>query len=117
VPEPVLAAGSAWAVGEVGSHREGMRVRCYLALDANGQIAAVGFRAFACPDLWRVLQAFERLWPGRRPETTDLGDPSQWAEQFQVPIEKLGRLIRVEDAWRAAKEALESNHSRGDTRP
>jgi cysteine desulfurase len=117
VPEPVLAAGSAWAVGEAGSHREGMRVRCYLALDANGQIAAVGFRAFACPDLWRVLQAFERLWPGRRPETTDLGDPSQWAEQFQVPIEKLGRLIRVEDAWRAAKEALESNHSRGDTRP
>ena len=117
IPEPMLAFNSAWAVGEAGSHREGMRVRCYLALDGNGRIAAVRFRAFACPDLWRVLQAFERQWLGCRPETADLGDPSQWARQFQVPIEKLGRLIRVEDAWRAAKEALESTHSRGDTRP
>lgn len=117
VPESVLAAGVAWAVGEAGSHREGMRVRCYLALDALGRIAAVGFRAFACPDLWRVLQTFERQWPGLRTETADLGAPAQWALQFQVPIEKLGRLIRVEDAWRAAKESLESIHSRGNTRP
>ena len=117
VPESILAAGTGWAVGEAGSYREGMRVRCYLALDASGRIAAIGFRAYACPDLWRVLAALERQWLGRRPETGDLGTPAQWAEKFQVPIEKLGRLIRVEDAWRAAKEALESTHSRGDTRP
>jgi cysteine desulfurase len=117
VPAAVLAPDVVWAVGEAGSYREGMRVRCYLACDAHGRIAAVGFRAFTCPDLWRVLQAFERQWLGHRPEIADLGAPAQWALQFQVPIEKLGRLIRVEDAWRAAKEALESKHSRGDTRP
>jgi cysteine desulfurase len=116
-PESIAGVDSAWAVGEAGSHREGMRVRCFLALDATGRIAAVRFRAFACPDLWRVLQAFERDWPGRMSDARDLGSPTLWAEQFQIPTEKLGRLIRVEDAWRAAKEALESSDSRGETRP
>jgi len=115
-PESVLASGQVWAVGEAGSYREGARVRCYLSLDSDGRIAIARFRAFACPDIWRVLQTFEAQWPGQSLEVSALGSPTDWAQQFQVPIEKLGRLILVEDAWRAAKEALESTDSRGDTR-
>jgi len=115
-PERPAGVEGAWAVGEAGSYREGMRVRCFLALDATGRIATVRFRAFACPELWRALQTFEQQWPGRRLDPTELGSPTSWAAQFQIPTEKLGRLIRVEDAWRAAKEALESSDSRGDTR-
>jgi hypothetical protein len=31
-----------------------------------------------------------------------LGTPADWARQFDVPAEKLGRLLIVEDALRAA---------------
>jgi hypothetical protein len=30
------------------------------------------------------------------------GKPADWAEKFDVPTEKLGRLLIVEDALRAA---------------
>jgi hypothetical protein len=39
---------------------------------------------------------------GSRPDAAALGTPADWAARFEVPVEKLGRLLIVEDALRAA---------------
>jgi len=39
---------------------------------------------------------------GQKPERFSPGSPAEWAEKFAVPPEKLGRLLVVEDAMRAA---------------
>jgi hypothetical protein len=36
------------------------------------------------------------------PRGRTAGDPTAWADKFAVPAEKLGRLLIVEDALRAA---------------
>jgi hypothetical protein len=39
---------------------------------------------------------------GARIDAGPPGPPAEWARKFQVPAEKLGRLLTVEDALRAA---------------
>jgi hypothetical protein len=39
--------------------------------------------------------------PGRRREALQSGAPSDWAKTHGVPVEKLGRLLVVEDAVQA----------------
>jgi hypothetical protein len=39
---------------------------------------------------------------GKRLDAAPPGTPADWAQKFEVPAEKLGRLLIVEDALRAA---------------
>lgn len=98
-------AGRGWFSGEAGSRREGAHIRCFLRTDASRLIGALEFRAFACPAVWRVLEALSAEASGQSIGSVDLGGPQQWARQYAVPVEKLGRLLRVEDAIRRALEA------------
>ena len=104
-------AGQGWFAGEAGTVREAARIRCYLQVDAQRRIAALEFRAFTCPAVWRVLEALRAAalgqpvaaWCAARP--WPVGGPRDWAHTHSVPTEKLGRLLRVEDAMRSALEA------------
>ena len=98
--------GDGWSAGEAGSLREGARIRCYVRADPQGRISAIEFRAFACPDVRRVLAALQAEALGRPLESPYAGGPQSWAMQHGVPVEKLGRLLRVEDAMRAAAGGL-----------
>lgn len=102
---PGTPEGEGWSVGEAGTLREGARIRCFAKVDAAGRISALRFRAATCPQVSRVLGWLEESLVGRSAAQPTADGPREWAERFAVPTEKLGRLLRVEDAMRAALEA------------
>lgn len=89
------------AVGEAGSEDRGARVRFELCV-VDGAVTEARFQAFGCPHTiatasWLVEQlrgrALDRAMPG---PILDIG------RLLEVPTEKFGRLLVVEDALRAA---------------
>jgi len=80
-------------------------VRFHLHIETHaGQsiVKAALFQAYGCPHTLSVSAWLTGQLPGRF--MTDLvpGTPSAWLQVFEVPVEKLGRLLTVEDALRAA---------------
>lgn len=102
---PGAPAGTGWQVGEAGSIREGARVRCFLRMGSDGCIEALEFRAAACPHTEAVLGWLARRVLGLRANDPAIGTPLEWQRSCEVPAEKLGRLIVVEDAMRRALAA------------
>ncbi len=102
---PGAPSGSGWTAGEAGSLREGARIRCFLRLDAQQRISAIEFRAVTCPGVWQILEWLRTDMMGRSIAAPTDGGPRDWAQRFQLPTAKLGRLLRVEEAVRAALDA------------
>lgn len=102
---PGAPPGEGWMAGEAGSLREGARIRCFLKIDSAGRISAIEFRAATCPQVRAVLEWLGRSVVDRPASQPTAEGPRAWAQQFGVPTEKLGRLLRVEDAMRAALKA------------
>lgn len=87
--------------GAAGSHAQGTWVQFDLHTDA-GDIAAAKFLAFGCPhtiavSAWLAEQAVGRPVTRHLPENVQA-----LRERFAVPVEKMGRLLIIEDAWLAA---------------
>ncbi len=69
---------------------------------AEQTVQAVRFLAYGCPHViavadWIAGQATSRQSGTELPESVQ-----SLRERFDVPVEKLGRLLIIEDAWRAA---------------
>ena len=80
-----------------------MRFHLHIETHAGQSIVkAALFQAYGCPHTLSVSAWLTGQLPGRF--MTDLvpGTPSAWLQVFEVPVEKLGRLLTVEDALRAA---------------
>jgi NifU-like protein involved in Fe-S cluster formation len=98
--EPALAAGDLTLTGEAGGPHQETWVRFHLTV-ANGIVKAARFKAYGCPHTLLVADWLTRRLPGRARAEGPSGTPAEWAEELQVPVEKLGRLLVVEDALRA----------------
>jgi NifU-like protein involved in Fe-S cluster formation len=90
--------------GAAGGRAQGTWVQFDLQV-SSGTIRAARFLAFACPHTiavaaWIVEQAIGRTLQTALPETVE-----ELSKRFAVPLEKRGRLLIVEDAWRAAAGA------------
>ena len=106
--EVSAVAGGVVRKGEAGRARHGTRVRFSLRLDGCSVVEA-RYRAYGCP---YTLAACE--WLARRLQGMQLpalsgqglaeavGAPADWAEALGVPAARLGRLLVIEDALRAA---------------
>ncbi len=100
----VLAAPGTFR-GAAGSRAQGTWVQFDVQVDTTaraGTIQAVRFLAFACPHViavsaWVAEQAVGSAASAQLPEGVQ-----SLRERFGVPVEKLGRLLIVEDAWTAA---------------
>lgn len=81
-------------------------VRFHLRVE-KGIVKAALFQAWGCPHTLAVTAWLTEQLPGR--SMTDLvpGTPSAWLQALEVPMEKLGRLLVVEDALRAAFQQWE----------
>ncbi|MFO1427288.1 MAG: iron-sulfur cluster assembly scaffold protein [Steroidobacteraceae bacterium] len=104
-PEP---GESGWVRGEAGSEREGTRVVLHLRIDAGGTVTDARFQAFGCPHTLAVAAWLSAQLPGRPVAGLQAGTPGEWAQVLAVPVEKLGRLLRLEDALQAAVAAGEA---------
>lgn len=94
--------------GSAGSRARGTWVQFDVQIDAARRpvaIRSVRFLAFGCPHViavcaWLAEQAAGRELIVRLPQSL-----SSLRERFGVPVEKLGRLLTVEDAWISAASA------------
>jgi NifU-like protein involved in Fe-S cluster formation len=92
--------------GAAGSRAQGTWVQ--FDVQAAGEarvIEAASFLAFGCPHViavaaWQAEQAV-----GRRAEPALLESVQRLGARFDAPVEKLGRLLIVEDAWISAMRA------------
>jgi hypothetical protein len=87
--------------GRAGSRAEGTEV-CFLLRLADGHITAVRYLAYGCPYTLAVCNWLAGWLEGGAAEAGRLGSPERWARELGVPLERLGRLLIVEDALRAA---------------
>ncbi|MDB6090523.1 MAG: IscS subfamily cysteine desulfurase [Gammaproteobacteria bacterium] len=86
--------------GEAGGPGQEAWVRFHLAVD-GGIVKDARFQAYGCPHTMQVASWLTRQLPGRTREQGIPGTPAGWAEALSVPVEKLGRLLVVEDALQA----------------
>jgi hypothetical protein len=88
--------------GAAGSRAQGTWVQFDLRVDA-GRIQAARFLAFACPHTIAAADFVAGLAAaGLAPGLELPASIPSLQTRFLVPTEKLGRLLIVEDAWRAA---------------
>lgn len=104
-----VLSGACVGRGSAGSRRNGTWVQFDIEAApvpaAPPRIVAARFLAFACPHTiavaaWLVERSVGTDCAAALPESVQA-----LAGRFAVPIEKLGRLLIVEDAWNAAAAA------------
>jgi cysteine desulfurase len=93
------AGAGTLARGEAGSPEKDAWVRFDLEIERE-LVKAARFKAWGCPHTLAVAAHLTEQLPGRRREALIPGEPTRWAEEHGVPVEKLGRLLIVEDALR-----------------
>jgi nitrogen fixation NifU-like protein len=104
---PGATAGTGRVIrGEAGREALGTRVRFVLWL-VEGRVAAVRYRAYGCPHTlaaceWLAGKLEGRSFAGGGLEALGVGNPLEWSERLGLPPAKLGRLLVIEDALRAA---------------
>jgi cysteine desulfurase len=87
--------------GEAGGPQEEAWIRFHL-LVAGEVVTAARFQALGCPHTLATAAWLVSQLPGRPRGGAVPGGPADWARTLEVPVEKLGRLLTVEDALRAA---------------
>jgi NifU-like protein involved in Fe-S cluster formation len=70
--------------------------------DHAATIEAVRFLAFGCPHVIAVSDWISQAAVGRQVTPVLPESVQALRERFDVPVEKLGRLLIIEDAWIAA---------------
>jgi len=75
-------------------------VRFDLQLDQD-RIGAVRFQVLGCPHTMAVVSRFAESLPGQPLKALHEFDPHEQQRALDVPAEKLGRLLVIEDAARA----------------
>jgi cysteine desulfurase len=104
-PPPVqdwLAQGARVVSGEGGARRLGTQLRFVLCVDGEF-VKAARFQAYGCPHTLAACQAIAAHLPGRSRTSLLPGTPEQWRQDVGAPVEKLGRMLIIEDALRAAQ--------------
>jgi cysteine desulfurase len=100
--------------GEAGTREQGTWVR--FMLNPTGEyIERATHQVYGCPATqavcdWLVTQLEGRSW--RHP---GLGGPQDWAQALDIPLDRLTRLLVVEDALRAALAAAQRQADGGST--
>jgi cysteine desulfurase len=87
--------------GESGEQAGEVWVRLYLRVRADTVIEA-RFQALGCPHTLATASWLTTQLAGRRRSEVQPGSPRAWAQTLGVPVEKLGRLLLIEDALHAA---------------
>jgi NifU-like protein involved in Fe-S cluster formation len=87
--------------GVAGSREQGTWVQFDLRC-ASGTLQAVRFLAFACPHTIAVSAWLAEQSVGRAVTRTLSASVQELRDRFDVPVDKMGRLLIIEDAWLAA---------------
>jgi cysteine desulfurase len=98
-PELGAPAGGTLISGEAGGPGEDTWIRFHL-LVSGGTVKDARYQAFACPHTMDVASWLCGELRGRVRSALIPGTPAAWAAARGIPVQKLGRLLIVEDAVR-----------------
>ena len=100
-PGPIAgpAGDSTEIVGEAGGPGQEAWVRFRLEVQ-DGLVRGAAFRAYGCPHTLAAAEWVTGCLRGRRRADLVPGTPADWARSLAAPVEKLGRLLVIEDALR-----------------
>jgi cysteine desulfurase len=87
--------------GEAGQESSEIWVRLHLLVRDDTVIEA-RFQALGCPHTLATASWLALQLAGRKRSAAQPGTPQDWARALVVPVEKLGRLLLIEDALHAA---------------
>ena len=87
--------------GAAGGRAQGTWVQ-FDVQSNSGIIQAARFLAFGCPHTIAVSAWVAEHGVGRAAEAALPESVQQLSDRFEVPVEKRGRLLIIEDAWVAA---------------
>jgi NifU-like protein involved in Fe-S cluster formation len=79
---------------------QNLRIRLFATLE-NDRIAALRFKAWACPHVIAAAEAFCTEFEGRPMEELLDFSTSDLMQSLPVPVEKTGRILVLEDAVRS----------------
>lgn len=96
-----LPPGQRLLRGEAGREADGARVVFHIAASVDGRVTDVRFLAYGCPHTLAAAAWIASQLPGRSLANLIPDTPAEWAQALAVPVEKLGRLLTIEDALRA----------------
>ncbi|MBS0418338.1 MAG: aminotransferase class V-fold PLP-dependent enzyme [Proteobacteria bacterium] len=96
----VPSGGDGALHGEGGGPGQDTWIRFHLTV-AGDVVKDARFQAYGCPHTLAVAAWMAKALPGRRREALQPGTPAEWAAEHGVPVEKLGRLLVIEDAVQA----------------
>jgi cysteine desulfurase len=94
------AAGAQVISGEAGAERLGAWVRWHWRI-AGDRVAEARFQVYGCPAVLAATQYLAAQLPGLERGGALPGTPALWLEAVNSPVEKLGRMLIIEDAARA----------------
>ena len=100
-----VLSGAAVRRGAAGGRAQGTWVQFDVQVGLRGQeptVEAVRFLAYACPHVIAVADWVAQKTVGGPARPVLPESVHALRERFEVPIEKLGRLLIIEDAWIAA---------------
>jgi hypothetical protein len=99
-----VGTGADWVRGAAGSRAQGTWVQfdVQVTADGGGIIQDVRFLAFGCPHVIAVSEWVAERAIGLAPDSRLPESVPELRVRFDIPVEKLGRIFVVEDAWAAA---------------
>jgi NifU-like protein involved in Fe-S cluster formation len=89
-------------VGEGGARRLGAWVRFVLQAE-GGTVRDAQVQVYGCPHTVAASRHVRAQLPGRSLLDLKPGNPEKWREAVNAPVEKLGRMLIIEDALGALR--------------
>jgi NifU-like protein involved in Fe-S cluster formation len=87
---------------------QGVRI-CLTAQASAGEIKALRFKAWGCPHVIAAAEAFCAAYEGRPTAELLEFSASDLMQSLPVPVEKTGRILVIEDAVHALRDALQDD--------
>ncbi len=100
-PAPAGGPQERW-LGEAGAERLGTWIRIQLSV-AGETVQDARIQVYGCPHTAAVCSLLQQRLPGRPLQALAPGTPEEWRKSVDAPVEKLGRLLIIEDALTALR--------------
>jgi len=96
---PAPGSGEHW-VGEAGAERLGTWIRIALSVE-GGIVREARIQFYGCPHTAAVCSLLQKRLPGQPVAALAPGTAEEWRQTVGAPVEKLGRMLIIEDALAA----------------
>jgi len=93
--------------GAAGQREHGTEVVFHVGIDGS-RIGEMTFQAFGCPHTIAACSVLAERLTGRPVESLDAALPDELAVYLDLPVEKTGRLLIIEDALRKCRAAWDN---------